>query len=263
MWRTITAVVLGVAIGSAGLLAVSADDSKTEIKGGIEGKVKRVDVEAKTLTITTTQGRERTFTITDDTTMVGPRGGKVRRRLHDPRFQDGMPLTIVADGTKATEIHLGYDRDSSDTKDSHAQAPARGTDKPGKDADTEPSGKTTKGDQTTKNQPASSPSKTATKSKPAAKVEDADEDNEIPGKVKSFDATRRVLVVTLLNGKDRSFILSRDVKVLVKGAESKHGLEDPALKNGAAIDVVTDEGGRKVKELKIVPASQLKPKKAG
>jgi hypothetical protein len=87
---------------------------------------------------------------------------------------------------------------------------------------------------------------------PVVAVED--DDNEIPGTLKSFDGRRRVLVVTLLNGKDRSFILPRDVKVVVQGSASKRGLGDPALKAGASIEVVTDEGGHKVTELKITPA---------
>ncbi len=252
MWRIFPAVFLGAALCSTGLLSTRADDQKTPIPGGIEGKVKKVDVQAHTLTIVTSQGRERTFTVSDETTMVGPRGGKVRRRLHDPRFQDGMPLTVVADGGKATEIHLGYDRDSGDA------APARTPDRV--DQANPPAGKS---DQTPPKKATTPLGKAVAKGKAAATKVEEDEDNEVPGKVKSFDVERRILVVTLLNGKDRSFILPKDIKVLVKGAESRHGLEEPALKSGATIEVVTDESGRKVKELKIVPASQLKPKKAG
>jgi hypothetical protein len=40
---------------------------------------------------------------------------------------------------------------------------------------------------------------------------------EFPGKVKSADPGRRLLVITLLNGKDRSFLLSKDVKISVSG----------------------------------------------
>ena len=64
--------------------------------------------------------------------------------------------------------------------------------------------------------------------------EEEDEDDEIPAKVKSYDTLGRtpVLVVTLLNGKSRSFFLSSEVKVLVKGTTSKLGLKDPAIKAG-------------------------------
>jgi len=63
-----------------------------------------------------------------------------------------------------------------------------------------------------------------------------------------------------LNGSTRSFILAKGVPVLVRGKASKEGIEDPALKAGAAVTVVTDEGGKKVKELKI---SEAKARKAG
>jgi len=107
--------------------------------------------------------------------------------------------------------------------------------------------------------PTTSDPKTGIKGKEAQKLEE-DDDAEIPGKIKSFDARRRVLVITLLNGKNRSFFLAKDVPVHVKGVISKRGLADPALKPGAPITVVTDEGGRKVKELQF---SQPQLKKAG
>jgi hypothetical protein len=249
MWRARTAIVLGTVACVAALLAAGANAQKNEIAGGIEGKVKKVDVDSKTLTITTAQGRERTFTITDETIMLGPRGGKVRRRLRDPRFHEGLAVTVVAEKNTASEVHLGYDREERDA------------DKIGKTDEGQPRRKVTRppdtekrGDQTSRKQDTASGSR----SKAAGKTEHDEEDNEVPGKVKRFDVTRRILVVTLLNGKDRSFVLSKDVPVLVKGKASKQGLEDPALKAGAPIEVLTDEGGHKVKELKIVAASQLR-----
>jgi hypothetical protein len=214
--------------------------------------VKKVDLEGKTLTITTTQGRERTFSVTNETTMVGPRGGKVRRRLHDPRFHEGLPVTIVAEGNTAEEVHLGFVRAAGGTE--HTKTTTQDPEKPTRPIKTEPPSRVTR----------ETPERTAkdVKGKAAKTIED-EEDNEIPGKVKRFDATRRILVVTLLNGTDRSFLLARDVPVLIKGTDSKHGLEDPALKAGAAVEVVTDEGGHKVKELKIVPASASQRRKAG
>jgi hypothetical protein len=243
---------LGVFVCSVAILSASADDQKTEIKGGIPGKVKKVDVDAHKLTITTEQGRERTFTVNEDTTMVGPRGGKVRQRLKDPRFHEGMSVTIVADGATATEIHLGFQHHADEEKST-----ARDTEKT-KVGTREPAEKTIRKATPPDTQPAT---KTATRAKPDTKPAEEDEEEEVPGKVKSFDHTRHILVVTLLNGKDRSFLLAKDVKVLVKDAVSKHGLEDPALKTGAHVEVVTDEGGHKVKELKIIPAVQRR--KAG
>jgi hypothetical protein len=195
-----------------------------EIKGGIDGKVKEVNVEEKTLTIRTAKGTDRTFKVTRETIMVGPRGGKVRKHLKDPRFHDGFPVIVVADGTTATEIHLGFARGAAASKT-----------------------ETTK---TAKGRPSAK----------AIKELEEDDEQEIPGRVKRFDAAKRVLVVSLLNGKDRSFLLAKDVPVQVKGAISKQGLRDPALQVGARVTVITDEGGRKVKEVKIVAA---RLKKAG
>lgn len=225
MWRTLGVMVLGVLVAAATLPAGAGD--KHEIKGGIDGKVKKVDVDKKTLTITTTQGKDRTFNVTDETIMLGPRGGKVRQHLKDPRFHEGFHVIIVADGATASEIHLGFARDESDPK-----------------TDTT---KTAKSD----------PKVTSAKSKAIKQVEEDDEE-EIPGKVKSFDATKRILVVSLLNGKDRSFFLAKDVPVHVKGVISKQGLQDPAFQVGATVNIVTDEGGRKVKDVKIVAAKLKK-----
>jgi hypothetical protein len=227
MWRI--AFVLGSLV--AAIAVPIGASQQLEIKGGIDGKVKKVDVEKKTLTIMTTQGKERTFQVTDDTMMMGPNGGKVRQHLKDPRFHEGFHVIVVAAGTTASEIHLGFAKDGTDTK-----------------ADTTKAGAKT--DTRISNSPPH---------KSLKQLEEEDE-MEIPGTVKSFDAIKHILVISLLNGKDRSFILSKDVPVHVKGAISKQGLQDPALRAGATVDIVTDEGGRKVTDVKVLPT---KLKKAG
>jgi hypothetical protein len=207
--------------------------------------VKKVDHEKCTLTITTDDGRERTFEITDDTTMVGPRGGLVRRGLKDPRFHEGMELTIVAKGTTATEVHLGFSRrteGTAATKTTKEKATTTTTDNA--------AAKTTEAKGVAKG-----------KAKPAADEEE-DEDREILGTVKSVDPAKHILVITLLNGKDHSFMMAKDTPILVKETASKKGLEDPALKAGARVHVVTDAEGRKVKEVKVDPVL-IKRKKAG
>jgi hypothetical protein len=98
--------------------------------------------------------------------------------------------------------------------------------------------------------------------KAAAREEEDDEDDEIPGRVKSYDATRRLLVVSLLNGKSRSFFLSHDVKVLVRGTPSTQGLSDPALKADVPVTVLVEAGGRRVRELHVGPAPAARSKKA-
>src|SRR6267378_5796207 len=111
MGWTLRALSLAAAVCAVGLFTAEAQEKKgTEIKGGIAGKVKSVDPEKGTLTITTTDGKTRTFTVDESTTMAGPRGGQVPRRLKDPRFHEGLEVTIVASGNVAKEVHLGYDR---------------------------------------------------------------------------------------------------------------------------------------------------------
>ncbi len=263
MLHRLLSLIAGLALCVVGLMAVVAQEptkgEKPEIPGGIDGHVKSVNHDKQSLSIIGPGGRERTFTVTEDTTMVGPRGGKVRRRLNDPRFHEGLEVIIVADGTTAKEVHLGYDRrPNEETKG----APDPATKKaPGltrkkreelaadvaKKKDTLETGKITP--------------KVATK--PGTAEED-DEDDEIPGKVKSYNTSGRtpVLVVSLLNGKSRSFFLSSEVKVLVNGASSKLGLKDPALKAGAPLIVLVHPGGRRVKELHVNPPAPARAKKA-
>lgn len=259
MRRTLGGLVLGAVIATAGLLSAEAQEpkkaDKPEIKGGIEGKIKKVDADKDTLTITT-EGRERTFTITDDTTIVGPRGGLVRRRLKDPRFHEGLEVTVVPEGKTAKEIHLGYDRKDADEKPSETKSSPKGAPKQSDARGTSAPAETAK--KTESKTPAKTPTKGA-----AGKKDEDEEDEEFPGKVKSVDPTKRLLVITLLTGKDRSFLLSKDVKIQVRGATSKQGLQDPAIKAGIPVTVVTEEGGRKVKEVKVAPPPAAKGKKAG
>ncbi len=240
MWRTMGAIVLAAAI---------------------EGKIKSVDVEGNKLTITIAAGRDRTFTITDETMMVGPRGGKVKKHLKDPRFHPGFPVTIVPDGNTADQVHLGFAKDATDVAGGTV---SKSSYRPPSKADTVERSKT---DKSTSTPPASpvNASKNIARHQESTKLEDEDDESEIPGHVKSFDETRHILVVTLFNGKTRSFIHSQNVPVHLKGATaaSKLGLKDPQLKEGAFVTVVTDDGGHKVKELRIVPASEAKRRKAG
>jgi hypothetical protein len=254
--NTLGALAAGAAMCGFGLFSASAQETKkaekTVIPGGIEGHVKSVDHEKETLSIIASTGRERTFKVTEDTTMIGPRGGKVRRRLNDKRFHEGMELTIVADGNTATEIHLGFSRrDPGDSAEAKSVAKASPTleeksrSETAKKTDSAKVGKLARAD-----------------AKAKAAEDDDDEDDEIPGKVKSFDPARRMLVVALLNGKNRSFLLANDVKVVVKGTPSKQGLKDAALKDGAVISVLVEAGGRRVKELHITPVPAGRTKKA-
>jgi hypothetical protein len=227
---------------------LSSQEQKTEkhnIPGGIEDRIKTVDVEGHKLTITTSDGAARTFTITEETIMMGPRGGKVRHRLKDHRFYEGFHVTIVAKGTIAEEVHLGFAREENGKTAEHEVRRPSGAElekslrRPETGAEIGAGGKV------------------------ASKPEEDDQDDEVPGRIVRMDPTRRILVIALLNGKERSFLLRNDLPILVKGVVSTHGLREPALKAGAHVEVVTDEGGHKVKEVKVLPASEGRSRKAG
>jgi hypothetical protein len=241
MWRAWIIVCLSVVLCLGVAAAAPADDKeeKHQIQGGIEGKVKAVDVENKKLTIITDQGRERTYTITDETMMAGPRGGKVRKHLNDPRFRAGFPVTIVAEGSTATEVHFGFTPGGSQEKAEAMRGAARETRPPSTPTQT----------------PTSSRVVPSANSKETTKPDEEEDDTEIPGKIKSYDPARRILVLSLLNGANRSFVLAKDVPVMVGRTASKKGLEDSALKEGATVTVFTEDGGHKVKEIKIAQHS--------
>jgi hypothetical protein len=262
MTRTLGIVLCGAAVAVMGSLSTRAGEPRSEIKGGIEGKVSKVDVEKGALTISREDGRERTFSVTNDTTIVGPRGGVVHRRLHDPRFHKGLPITVVADGEVATELHLGFDRKARGSAAVGAPS-AAGTSTSGSSTtdtpDTPAPAPRTRRSSGFRGIPGSRQPQTDT-----AKSDEGDaEDNDFPGKVKSADASRHLLVITLLNGKDRSFMLARDVKITHNGRAVRQGLADAIIKPGVPVTVITEEGGRKVKEVKVTPATTRRLRSAG
>jgi outer membrane lipoprotein-sorting protein len=213
------------AIAIAALGAQAGQAAGPDAKG-IEGKVAKVDAAKGSLTITTAAG-EKTFTVTDGTQIIGPRGGIVHKRLNDRRFHEGLPITVVANGENATQLLLGVDRKKAVKSEASSSTSKSGT-------STQSSG--FRGEST--------------------KSDEEDDDNDYPGKVKSVDADKNLLVVTLLNGKDRSFMVSSEAKLTIGRRVSQKGLNDPALKAGASVMVVTEEGGHKVKEVRVQSASR-------
>lgn len=267
--RPTVALLCSVAIGLL-VSARSADAKDPETKDGTAGKVVTVDVSKGTVTIADSNNRERTYSVTEETVIVGPRGGVVRGRLKDHRFHSGLPITVVANGSTAAELHLGYDR-KGHAATGTTRTPATSTPRASRENPTA----NDSGTSTTPSTPAPPTSTTRTsrfrglgESKRAAakdsakSEEEEDEDSEFPGKVKSFDPAKRVLVVSLVNGKDRSFLLATDVKVMVNSRMSRRGLNDPALQTGAPLTVITEAGGRKVKEVKVNTAAKTRVRKA-
>jgi hypothetical protein len=96
-------------------LALAGDDKKTF--NAIHGKIKTVDVEQGTLTITTDEGKARTFKMSDDTQIIGPDCGVVPERLKDKRFHAGREVTVIPAGdSPAAALLLGSDRKASISK---------------------------------------------------------------------------------------------------------------------------------------------------
>jgi hypothetical protein len=84
-------------------------ESKKDVRG-IKGKVTKVDIERKTVWITTDEGKKMEFSIGDNTEFIGPRGGISKEKIKDGRFVTGAEITIVtsANGKAVEEIHLPY-----------------------------------------------------------------------------------------------------------------------------------------------------------
>lgn len=125
MLRAIASVA-ALAVLGAGLLTAAPQEKKDTKKDAkkapaneITGKVVKVDVEKKTITVQTDAGRK-DITINDDTKFIGPRGGVSDERLKDDRLEPGYEIRIVtgAGGKTVTEVHLPYrKREEEDKKD--------------------------------------------------------------------------------------------------------------------------------------------------
>jgi hypothetical protein len=69
--------------------------------------------------------------------------------------------------------------------------------------------------------------------------------DEVKGKLKSVDADKGVITVTV-DGADKEFKIGEGAKVLnPAGKEAKGGLKNPNLKEGAEVTLTTDKKGGK------------------
>jgi hypothetical protein len=257
-------VLCGFVFSTSGFLLLTASTTRAaDIPGGIEGKIVTVDVDKGAVTIALANGRERTFAITQETLIVGPRGGTVRRRLKDHRFHEGLSITVVAEGNTADELHLGYDRKARQGS-GKVTSPSSGSSSSSRSnsetEETQGTGSSTSTTRTSRFRGNRQPAPAA--GKDSREEEGDDEDDDFVGKVKSVEPARHLLVITLLNGKNRAFLLSRDVKVMVNGRTSPDGLSDTAIKPGIPLTVVTETGSRKVKEVKVTPALTRRHRRA-
>jgi hypothetical protein len=223
--RTVGTLLCGVAISAMGFASAFAQGTPA-VKGGIKGKVAKVDAEKGTLTVTKQDGTEQTFNVTKDTTIVGPRNGAVPHGLKDPRFHEGFAVTVVATDDNAKEIHLGSALRPGGVH-MRSRSGFRGV----------------------------APDRSPDTAKPAATETEA---TDIAGTIKSLNAAKNLLVVTLADGTARSFMVPKTAKVSVGDTVSEKGLSDSQLKAGMSVTIVTE--GRKVKEVKATAHSL---KKAG
>src|SRR5262245_47108773 len=81
--------------------AVSAQEGRP-----VTGKIKAVDVDKGTLTVTV--GRDdKEFTIAEGAKIVDARGEEIKDRLKDDRFKEGSPVQITSDKDgKVTEVKV-------------------------------------------------------------------------------------------------------------------------------------------------------------
>jgi len=73
----------------------------------VKGKIIKVDVAKKTLTVQTKDGKK-VYEINDDTKFLGPRGGVSDLGLRDDRLNAGAEVKLVVAGNNRTlrEVHL-------------------------------------------------------------------------------------------------------------------------------------------------------------
>jgi len=85
------------------IVAVAASAADKDVKG----KVIKVDIQKKTITVDTEDGRK-VYTISDNTKFIGPRGGVSDAGLKDDRLQEGAEIKLVIAGNNKTvrEVHL-------------------------------------------------------------------------------------------------------------------------------------------------------------
>ena len=76
---------------------------KEQLAGGVQGKIKKVDPDQATLTVTvgdTDQG----FKVTADTKLLGPSGKDIKDGLNSSRLQPGAEVTVVCEKKDGKDV---------------------------------------------------------------------------------------------------------------------------------------------------------------
>lgn len=120
----LAALLLGFAAFDSGMAQEKKDNGTKQertdpqkIKGAVIGKIKTVDVDNSSFTISPDKGKDRTFKVNDKTQFMGPLGGK-GEGLKDDRMEKGNVVVVIptADGKTAKEVHLPYRKKEKDEK---------------------------------------------------------------------------------------------------------------------------------------------------
>jgi hypothetical protein len=111
---------VGTIVGLLVVVGLVAAQQGKDTKGGKEVtcKVTKVDADKKVVSVTTEDGKKMQLKISDDTKIVGPRGGVSDQRLKDDRLVAGaeIKVTMSADGKTVKQIQLPL-RKPADKKD--------------------------------------------------------------------------------------------------------------------------------------------------
>src|SRR5262249_46212835 len=98
MLRHSIAVLIALLVLASGLLAADKE---------VKGKLVKVDLKKKVLTVTTDNGRK-DYDVNDDTKFIGPKGGESDKGIKDDRLVRGAELRLLIAGNNRTirEVHL-------------------------------------------------------------------------------------------------------------------------------------------------------------
>lgn len=78
------------------------------------------------------------------------------------------------------------------------------------------------------------------------------ETDPIVGKVKEVDAKKALFVITLKDGKDRTFLVNKETKFLgPQGGVSKLALKDDRMEPGYEVQVTASEDGKTAVQVKL------------
>ena len=135
MLRKLVVGLVGAVVLAGSLLTVAAaqeakkdaaKDKKADAKDTkeIKGKITKVDVDKKTFSIKTDDGKEMDFMVDDDVKFIGPRQGVSKDKIKDKRFIVGAQVTLVTDakGKALKEVRLPRQGGGGKEKDKGTKA---------------------------------------------------------------------------------------------------------------------------------------------